>query len=96
MLEQIALAMYRRIGTAEKAWVQRNLFGGLSIVIERRAPVWRLALARSNTWPSDIEERTAGQAFGVPPGAEWNRRHQRSNKRRPALYVTECVWRVKD
>ncbi len=92
-LRLIAAEMRSRVKDVKKGWVQRNLFGGLSVVLERRDDQWRLALARPNTLPSEVEERVAGEAFGVPDGAAWER-GTKPGKRGARLWVTECRWRV--
>lgn len=90
-LKLMADEMKRRLANVEKGWVQRQLFGGLSIVLERKGDQWRLALGRTTTLPSTVEERVAEESFGVPAGTKWERGLKRERKKQQWL-VTECVW----
>jgi hypothetical protein len=92
-LKVIAAEMQSRLQDVRRGWVQRNLFGGLSVVLERRDNQWRLALARPNTLPSTVEENVAGEAFGVPAGVVWDR-GTRPDKKGQRLWVTQCRWGV--
>lgn len=89
-LKQIADQMYDQLVSQNRDWRRRNLFGGLSIILEKRGAWWRLALARETTWPSRDEERIAADAFGVPVPRRWDRT---KTTKRGSWYVTECLYR---
>lgn len=92
-LKLIAAEMQGRLKHVRRGWVQRNLFGGLSVVLERRDDQWRLALARPNTLPSTVEENVAGEAFGVPADVVWDR-GTKPDRKGQRLWVTQCRWKV--
>jgi len=90
MLEKIANEMYRQLADESRGWRRRNLFGGLSIILERRGPWWRLAIAREKSWPSLQEEGIAANAFRVPAPRRW----ERTRTTKPgAWHVSECLYR---
>lgn len=91
LLKGMADEMRSRLKEVQRGWIQRHLFGGLSIVLERRDQQWRLALGRTTALPSTTEERVAAEAFGVPEGTQWERGLKRDRKKQQWL-VTECVW----
>ena len=89
-LDGIAAGMRAQLGAVEKGWVQRALFGGLVLVLEKRGRTWRLAIGRSGAPPSKTETEVVGKAFGLPPAIEWS---WAQRKRKKLVYqVAECVW----
>ena len=89
----IGSQMRDRLKGVQKGYVQRVLFGGLVVVLERRGPVWRLALGRSKVPPSTGEVESVTKDFGgIPPGVEWNWT-RRKNHKRQIWHVAECMWR---
>ena len=80
----------------EMGWVHRKLTHGLEFVLQRKGPRWRLAFARQDTFPSEVEAKVIRNAFGVPAPIE----HTQSTKeytyaksgRHVTFYRIECEW----
>lgn len=89
-LEGIAVAMRTQLADVKKGWVQRALFGGLSLVLEKRGQIWRLAIGRQGRQPSATEARIVGEAFGLPAAIEWSWGQRKRKKL--TWWVAECVW----
>lgn len=89
-LEQIAGNMRAQLAGVDKGWVQRALFGGLTIVLERNGRTWRLALGRIGAVPSATEAEVCAGAFGLPASIEWS--WTRRKKYKVTYQVAECVW----
>lgn len=88
--KHLADQMYGQLADESRAWRRRNLFGGLSIILEKRGVWWRLALAYERRWPTSDEESAAAQAFGVPAPRRWNRS---KTTKRGSWYVSECLYK---
>jgi hypothetical protein len=95
-LAALARGMQAQLADVERGYVQRSLFGGLHIALERNGRRWRLALARERGWPSATERATIGQDFGAPAGVAWALRQKvaQGQRFRPGtrLWVAECRW----
>lgn len=107
-LEQIALQMRALLDAdSQPTYVQRNLFGGVSILLQRkRDGSLRLAVARTDR-PPEAEEVTAiGAAFRLPPVVwEWSTKEKMAGvyvgrgkhagwRQKVTTYrVAECTWR---
>ena len=90
MLEIIGKEMRARLAKVEKGAISRVLFGGLVIVLERKGELWRLAIGRIKTPPSQTEAATVARDFGLPPGVEWSWIIKR--KKKLTYQVAECTW----
>lgn len=89
-LRQIADQMKAQLAGRENGWVQRALFGGLILILQRQGREWRLALGRTKTPPSATETAVCEEAFRLPPGVEWSWKVVRKDK---ATYqVAEAHW----
>lgn len=98
-LESLAQKMRQTLDPVQKGYIHRVLFGGLHVLLERRAETWRLAIARIGKPPSQSEAATVGRDFGVPPGTEWSVAQKpvranigRSKQPRLRYQVLECSW----
>lgn len=90
LLQRIANEMKSQLAPVEKGWVQRALFGGLTLVLERNGRTWRLALGRIGTAPGKTEAETCAKAFALPPGIEWSWGQRKRTK--VTYQVAECIW----
>lgn len=100
-LEQMAQEMRQFLTQTQARWVHRKLSRGLEIVLQRTDDQWRLALARSETWPSDDEVLICAKAFGVPAPDEVDPKPRRKARRvsrtqSEAWYVMEIFWRERE
>lgn len=91
-LDQIAEQMRNQLASVQKGYVNRVLFGGLIIVLERRETTWRLAIGRQGSAPSRTEAEITGRAFAVPAGIEWSWCKRTNRKKRITYQVAECTW----
>lgn len=91
-LTAIGNEMKRRLADVQKGYVEKALFGGLMLVLERRGERWRLALARTRTAPSQEEAAIVARDFGLPAGVEWQWLQKKNAKRKVTYYVAECTW----
>lgn len=91
-LQNIAADMKGRLANVEKGWVQRALFGGLVIVLERRGRTWRLALGRTKAPPSTTETAVCQEAFRCPPDVEWSWSTRRNQKQKLTYQIAETTW----
>lgn len=89
-LDGIAANMRMQLASAEKGWVQRALFGGLSLVLEKRGRTWRLAIGRIGKPPSETEAKVVGAALASPAAMEWSWGQRKRKKL--TWWVAECVW----
>ena len=75
-LEMIAMTMYSQV-TEPGEWQRMKLANGLDVILQHvNDGRWRLALARENVYPSDVEVDVCRKSFDVPDAAE----EQRSEK----------------
>lgn len=91
-LADIGKEMKRRLADVQKGYVEKALFGGLMLLLERRGETWRLALARTRTAPSQEEAAIVARDFGLPAGIEWAWRQKKNAKRKITYQVAECTW----
>jgi hypothetical protein len=95
-----AEGMKARLDQRQRGYVQRSLFGGLHVALERNGRRWRLAVARERSWPSATERATIGRDFGAPSGVTWSLRQKVAQGRRfrpgTRLWVAECWWVQRD
>lgn len=91
-LAEIAAAMRARLDTVQQGVLTKALFGGLTIVYERRGDTWRLAIGRPTKPPSTTEAEVVAAAFNVPGGTEWSWTIRKNRKQRITYQVAECTW----
>lgn len=91
-LVAIAEEMKQRLATVEKGHVVRHLFGGLTLVLERRGRTYRLAIGRLKASPSKQEAALVARDFGLPPAIEWSWTVRKNAKRKLTYQVAECQW----
>ncbi len=76
-LDAIAVNMYSEV-TKPGEWQRMKLANGLDVILQHVDDGrWRLALARENVYPSDVEVDVCRKSFEVPAAAE----EQRSEKK---------------
>lgn len=97
-LQLIAKEMYGRLQGVDKGHVSRALFGGLIVVLERRGPVWRLAIGRQGNAPSQTEADVIARDFATPAGVEWSwsQKTRRQSGVKITYNVAECHWRTSE
>lgn len=93
-LRQIADEMKQLVIAGKMNWVHQRLPRGLEIVLQRTGHRWRLAVARTDTYPSEIEINIVRAAFGVPGPTETTQSTvQRTGKSGSITYhKIECDW----
>jgi hypothetical protein len=99
-LARLTSEMRSHLDQTQQGYVQRSLFGGLHVALERNGRRWRLAVARERGWPLTTEQATIGRDFGAPAGVTWSLRQKVVQGRwfRPGtrLWVAECQWMQRD
>jgi hypothetical protein len=88
----IAQGMRKQLTPVETGYVNRVLFGGLVLVLERRGVQWRLAIGRETAPPGKRETEVVATAFGVPPGVEWSWSFKPKKRTKGHWQVAECSW----
>jgi hypothetical protein len=69
-LDSIATQMYATVNHPGE-WTRYKLANGLDIILHRVDDQrWRLAMAREDTYPSDVEVKVVRERFDVPPAAD--------------------------
>lgn len=96
-LKLLAKEMYGRLDQVDKGHISRALFGGLIVVLERRGPVWRLAIGREGNAPSQTEAEVIARDFAAPAGVEWawTQRTKRQSGVKITYNIAECLWQTK-
>lgn len=91
-LVAIGREMKQRLTGVQKGYVTRVLFGGLTLVLERRGSRWRLAVGRITMPPSITETQTVARDFGLPAGIIWTWTIKKNQKKKVTYQVAECTW----
>lgn len=99
-LAESAAAMRRALAVRQTGWTRLALPRGLDIILQHKAPTWRLAIRRRDTWPSDNEADICRRAFQVADGSEPKRTTRTERGKVPAdtirWHIIEYRWRELD